>query len=185
MKSDIDILKDKFEKTKHPSEGELHQKLKWWVAKRYFDTKVPVDSIEFEYKVRTDNYMVHTTPDVFIKQWGNIAIYCETKCDWNFIRRMEDKYIPILENNAIKIIVVFPKNVRNLYHYGSRDSFFKDLRDDYIEILYAPIYLDVDRMIEIELSQTSVNILKSLRNKYSKLESLDEFIKDELEKHCR
>jgi len=181
VKTNIDILKDKFEKTNRSNETEMHKKLKWWIAKRYLDTKVPVDNIEFEYKINVPNTnFIHTTPDVFIKQWGNIAIYCEIKCNWSFLRRMEEKYIPFLEERAIKIIAVFPKNVRNLYPYRSRESYFKELRDNGIEILYAPYYLDVDKMTEIELSQISVNILKALKDKHSKIESLDDFIKNEL-----
>ena len=177
----MDILKEKFEKTNRPNESEMHKKLKWWIAKRYLDTKVPVEKIEFEYKINIpDTNFVHTTPDVFIKQWGNIAIYCEIKCEWNFLRRIEEKYIPFLEERAIKIIAVFPKNVRDLYPHRSRESFFKTLRDKCIEILYAPYYLDVDKTIEIELSRTSVNILKGLKDKHSKSDSLDEFIKNEL-----
>jgi len=180
VKSDIETLKDKFEKTNRPTEGEIHKKLKWWIAKKYLTAKVPVDNIEFEYKIGLSEY-VYTVPDVFIKQWGNIAIYCEIKCDWAFVYRFCDKYLPILENNTIRQVVVFPQNVRALYPKVGRKEFFDRLRELDIEVRYAPYYLDIEKKIDIQLSYESFNVLRELKDKYSELDSIDEFIKNELQ----
>lgn len=179
MKSDIDSLKEKFEKTNKSTEGEMHKKLKWWIAKKYLTAKVPMKKIEFEYKIKLSEY-IYTVPDVYIKQWGNVAVYCEIKCDWSFLERMIEKYLPILKNNTIRVVVVFPQNVRSLYPRASRKEFFDKLRELDVDIHYAPYYLDIEKKIDIQLSYDSFNILREFKDKYSELNSIDEFIKNEL-----
>ena len=175
-------LKDKIDLSSPHNESEVHKKLKYWIAKKYLDSGTSIDNIEFEYKIDESSH-VFTIPDVYIKQSGNIAVYCETKLNWQWLWRFVEKNLPILNQFTKKQVVVFPSNVSALYPTRTDNKeYYKEFRDRNVEVLFSHYKLDIKKTVTMQISNEAFEILNNLRLEHSKELDMSDFIINDLKK---
>lgn len=168
------------------AESELHLQMKRWIADKYLKKGIPLSSITFEkllYHKTISKYKTHTAADVFIKEYGGTAIYCQCNCTYLWLASFIDKKIPILKDNCSHIVVVTPANLEILCPMLYQ-RFYRELSKCGIEIITSPLSLNVKNKskVPIELPYRVLEKLCNLRNKYSPDKSVINFIESDLER---
>jgi len=179
---DVEKLREKLEE-KPIKDLKIHKDMKWWIAKKYFDKGVPVSKIEFEYRLQgKEKNQYHTIPDVFIKHFGGVAIYCQTHNKLGWMYKFLEDALPILRQYSEKQTVVLPKNV-GVLNPDRRNEFNSELRKHNVEMMLSPFKLDIEDVeINLKLGYRAVDILTRLNKEYSPEKDLSEFIESDLEK---
>ena len=173
------------------AESEVHIQMKHWIANKYVKQGVLPCDILFEKllyfntyakKVAT-KYLRHTAADVFIKNNGNTAIYCQCSCNSLWLKAFIEKRIPIVRENCSHVIIVVPANLEILYPVLYQ-RFYRELIKEGVEVIVSPLSLNVmnKSKVPIEMPYRALEKLCNLRNKYSPDKSVINFIESDLER---
>lgn len=158
----LELLKEKLKQQSNRPESQIHKDLKFWIARKYLDDGVSIDEIEFEYKFAESSYN-YTIPDVYISRWGGIAIYCETKLDWQWLHKFIEKNLPILKKFTSKQVMVLPKNIGGLYPHRNNKDFYAEVRYLGVELLFSNVMLkNIKKIVNVQLNSGEFDLLRNI-----------------------
>lgn len=161
-KSKLDLLKEKLKQQSNRPEGKTHNDLKFWIAKKYIEDGCSVDDIEFEYRLARSGHNF-TISDVYISKYDGIAIYCETKLDWQWLYKFIERNLPILKEFTSKQVMVFPKNIGGLYPHRNNKEFYDEVRSHDVDVVFSNVKLDnITKIINIQLTGDEFDLLRSI-----------------------
>ena len=170
------------------AESQLHLDMKRWIAERYLKQGVKKEDIKFEKDFRKKQLkpgerLKYSRADVYIRNNGGTAIYCQCKLSNLWLINFVDKKIPIIKDYCSNIVVVIPYNLEMLEPVNFQ-THYKELTRCGVDILISPHCKEIENRskFQIFMSYKALEKLCKLRNRYNQQKPVVDFIEKDLEK---